>query len=249
MPRGTVVAVTSDPLALAEDVEAATVRFVASASTLTEAAVAEPSALPGWTRGHVLSHVARNADGLTNLLTWARTGIKTPMYATPTARVEGIEAGAGRPLTDHLADLRDSAARFAAAVAEMPAEKWAAVHDEKNGPAARVVWRRLREVEVHHVDLAAGYAPADWPAGFTHRLLHELIADRSPASATSSEPIVARLVADELSHPLSFGGSGTPSVTVRGPGHELAAWLSGRSNGAMLTVDPAGPLPDLQDWM
>ena len=32
-----------------------------------------PSALPGWTRAHVLTHLARNADAMVNLLTWART--------------------------------------------------------------------------------------------------------------------------------------------------------------------------------
>jgi maleylpyruvate isomerase len=30
-----------------------------------EADVRAPSLLPGWTRGHVLSHIARNADGIT----------------------------------------------------------------------------------------------------------------------------------------------------------------------------------------
>ena len=42
--------------------------------------------LPGWTVGHVLTHVARNADAYTNLLTWARTGVETPAYASPEAR-------------------------------------------------------------------------------------------------------------------------------------------------------------------
>src|SRR5256885_15091039 len=56
----------------------------------------EPSLLPGWTRGHVLTHVARNGDGLGNLLRWARTGTETPMYASREARRADIEAGAGR---------------------------------------------------------------------------------------------------------------------------------------------------------
>ncbi|MEV0474381.1 maleylpyruvate isomerase N-terminal domain-containing protein, partial [Streptomyces prunicolor] len=30
------------------------------------ASVAEPSRLPGWSRGHVLAHLARNADALVN---------------------------------------------------------------------------------------------------------------------------------------------------------------------------------------
>ena len=51
----------------------------------------EPSLLPDWSRRHVLAHVANNADALINLLTWARTGVETPMYASQEARDAGIE--------------------------------------------------------------------------------------------------------------------------------------------------------------
>ena len=47
-----------------------------AAAELDPGQVAGPSRLPGWSRGHVLSHLARNADALVNLLTWARTGIE-----------------------------------------------------------------------------------------------------------------------------------------------------------------------------
>ena len=63
-------------------IAAATGRLLTVAGTLTDAEVAEPSLLPGWTRGHVLTHLARNADGLANLLRWAGTGIETPVYAS-----------------------------------------------------------------------------------------------------------------------------------------------------------------------
>ena len=60
-------------------IAAATERLLATADALTGDQVREPSLLPGWTRGHVLTHVARNADGLRNLLIWARTGTEIPM--------------------------------------------------------------------------------------------------------------------------------------------------------------------------
>jgi len=63
------------------------VRLQRAVDVLPPHAVTEPSALPGWTRGHLLTHLARNADALVNLLTWARTGIPTPMYASPDQRV------------------------------------------------------------------------------------------------------------------------------------------------------------------
>src|SRR5215467_3321073 len=94
---------------------AATGRLLATATALSDARAREPSRLPGWTRGHVLTHIARNADGMVNLLTWARTGTQTPMYASAESRAADIEAGAGRPAADLSADLRSSAVAFAAA--------------------------------------------------------------------------------------------------------------------------------------
>ena len=93
---------------------AATGRLLATASALSDAQAREPSLLPGWTRGHVLCHIARNADGMVNLLNWARTGTETPMYASAESRTADIEAGAGRHAAELTADVRESAARFAA---------------------------------------------------------------------------------------------------------------------------------------
>ena len=84
----------------------ATDRLLASAAALTGARVREPSLLPGWTRGHVLTHVARNGDGLGNLLRWARPGTRTPMYASREARRSDIEAGAGLCAADLAADVQ-----------------------------------------------------------------------------------------------------------------------------------------------
>ncbi len=70
----------SDPGRLLARIQAATGRLAVTAGTLTDAQTREPSLLPGWSRGHVLTHIARNADGLGNLLVWARTGVETPQY-------------------------------------------------------------------------------------------------------------------------------------------------------------------------
>src|SRR5947199_2888238 len=93
---------------------AATDRVLATATALSEAQAREPSLLPGWSRGHVLTHIARNADGMVNLLRWARTGTQTPMYASAESRAADIEAGAGRPAADLAADVRESAAALSA---------------------------------------------------------------------------------------------------------------------------------------
>ena len=138
-------------------------RLLATADTLTDAQVAGPSRLPGWTRGHVLTHLARNADGFANLLTWARTGNETPMYPSEAARARGVEEGAARPAAQITADVQVSAAALAAAAQHLPAPAWDALVARRGDtfPARQIPPRRLAELEIHHVDLDAGYRPAD----------------------------------------------------------------------------------------
>ncbi|MFR9778495.1 maleylpyruvate isomerase family mycothiol-dependent enzyme [Micromonospora sp. MS34] len=237
---------TSDPLLLTGAVDDAMAQLLGTVAGFGAAEVAGPSLLPGWTRGHVLTHLARNADGFVNLLTAARTGEPIPMYASPEARAADIEAGADRGPADLLDDLRRSSERFAAAVEAMPVEAWAATVQARRGPwpAATLVWGRLREIEVHHVDLAAGYRPAGWPEAFAQRLLHEVatgLADNPDAPA-----MVLRF--DGVRHELVVGDpEGAPMVTGSAP--ELAAWLIGRSGGEVLTVTPDGPLPTPPEWI
>jgi maleylpyruvate isomerase len=232
--------VTVDPLVLMTDVEAATEQLLRTAQSLDPGSVAKASPLPGWTVGHVLTHVARNADAYTNLLIWARTGVETPAYPTPTARVEGIEAGAGRPLQDQIDDIRTAHERFADAAAAMPAEAWTFHLPSTGASAAAVPWARLREVEVHHVDLGAGYSPADWPDAFALRLLREIV------SGAAGEPSIV-LRPNGIDHSLTIGNpDGAPVVS--GPTRAIAAWLAGRADGADLTVSPDGELPTPARW-
>ncbi|MEH1013256.1 maleylpyruvate isomerase family mycothiol-dependent enzyme [Micromonospora sp. CPCC 206060] len=236
---------TADPLLLIGEVDSATDRLLRTAATFDEAALAGDSLLPGWTRGHVLAHLARNADAHVNMLTSARTGEHIPAYPSVAAREADIVVGAVRPPAAHLDDLRRSADRFAEAVAAMPARAWAATVQARGEPrlAATLVWTRLREIEVHYVDLAAGYRPADWPEVFAHRLLHEVVTDLGGHQAAPS--MVLRF--DGSTHELVVGDR-TAAPTVTGPAAELAAWLVGRSPGDMLTVTPDGPLPTPPSW-
>lgn len=236
---------TADPLVLLTEVDRATQRVLQTAGSLDDAGMAAPSLLPGWTRAHVLTHLARQADSLVNLLTAARTGEDIPQYASAAARNADIEAGAGRPSAEVVADLRATAARLADAASAMPPEAWAAVVRTIRGPrvAATLPWGRLREVEVHHVDLVAGYGPANWSEAFSHRLLHEVASDfsgRADAPAMVLHPV-------ETGHDLTVGGP-DDAPTVSGPAHELAAWLTGRTRGESLRVSPDGPLPIPPVW-
>ncbi|TCB98042.1 maleylpyruvate isomerase family mycothiol-dependent enzyme [Micromonospora zingiberis] len=237
---------TMDPLLLTGDVDDATARLLRTAARFDAADLAAPSLLPGWTRGHVLAHLARNADGFGNLLTSARTGELIPMYASAEARTADIEAGAPRPPGDQLADLRRSADRYAEAVAAMPVSAWAVTVQTRRGPwpASLLVWGRLRELEIHHVDLAAGYRPHDWAPDFGHRLLREV----ATAFAGRDDAPAMVLRFDGSSHELVIGDRAQAPV-VAGPAVELAAWLTGRSPGDTLTVTPDGQLPRPPEWI
>ena len=235
----------SDPDRLRARIDAATRRLAATAAGLTDAQAREPSRLPGWSRGHVLTHLARNADGLRNLLIWARTGVETPQYPSREAREAGIAAGAGRAAAVLAEDVEQSAAAFAAEAATLPAGAWEAPVRGMNGPehpAWFTLVRRLGEVEIHHVDLGAGYAPPDWPAPFVGDQLERaawLFAGRDDVPACVIE-VAGTGQRFELG-PASAGRA-TGAVTVAGPGCWVLAWLTGRDAGTALSVSggPAG---------
>jgi maleylpyruvate isomerase len=228
---------------------AATDRVGATATALSDAQAREPSLLPGWSRGHVLTHIARNADGMVNLLRWARTGTQTPMYASAESRAADIEAGAGRPAADLAADVRESAAALAAEAASMPGDAWTAQVRALHGPpfpALGVLERRLSEVEIHHVDVAAGYSPADWPGDFVSEALPRVAG--SFAGRDDVPPCVARAEGAKDSFRLGPEQAGTPAVIINGPPADLLAWLLGRGDGARLTLARGDALPELPPW-
>lgn len=216
-----------------------------SVDALPADAVTEPSALPGWTRGHLLTHLARNADALVNLLTWARTGIPTPMYASPDQRVTDIEAGAGRPLAEQQADVGESAARFRKAAEALSPDAWSATVVSGQGrgiPASEVPWLRAREVWIHLVDLRVGVGMDALPPDFAWALVRDAAAWMSARIAPG---IGAELSAD--GHDTVVLGTPAPGVTVTGPPYALAAWLTGRSGTDELHV--TGELPEISRWL
>src|SRR5262252_638255 len=230
-------------------VAAGTEHVLVTAAALSDGQAREPSLLPGWSRGHVLTHIARNADGMVNLLRWARTRTPTPMYASAESRAADIEAGAGRPAAGLAADVRESAAALAAEAANMPDDAWTAQVRALNGPpfpALGVLERRLSEVEIHHVDVAVGYSPADWPGDFLREALPRVA--ESFAGRDDVPPCVARAEGAKDSFRLGPDQAGAPAVIINGQPADLLAWLLGRSDGATLTVAGGGPLPALPPW-
>jgi maleylpyruvate isomerase len=232
-----------DPASLLERIEAETRRLLDTVAALDDAGVRAPSLLPGWSRGHVLTHLARNADGGRRLLSWARTGIETAEYASMAARAREIEAGAGRRATDLLADVRHSAARFAQEYVQMPTPAWGRTVRWTSGqqhPAARAADSRLTEVLVHHVDLDAGYTPGDWPPDFVATMLDRIVA----SLAVRPDTPALRLHAADIDRRYEIGHPAGAQL-VGGSAPSVLAWLMGRSSGTDLETSDAPAPPTM----
>lgn len=232
-------AVVDDNLRLAQE---ATDFFLLQVGKLDETSVHEPSLLPGWTRGHVMTHVARNADGVARLAGWARTGIEEAMYGDRHPRNRDIEEGATRSLREQETDVRESARRLAAAFAELSGDAWSArirtPHQETE--ASFLPWMRAREVWLHTVDLDTGASPQDLPARFATRLLDELVGD------LSGRPDMPALVLECGERPIEVRGAGSP-VHIAGTPAAVACWLAGRPSP--VTRPDGAPLPPLPVWL
>jgi maleylpyruvate isomerase len=230
----------------------------------TDAWAREPSLLPGWTRGHVLTHLARNADAMVRTLSGTAQGEKIPMYDGEEARAADIEAGARRPAAEMAADVIESAGRLAETWDRLDDADWQheAVTREGPVPAVRLIGMRWREVEIHRVDLADGYGPGDWPASFVAPLLPSLldphrIGPRLAAGLTvevvNTDSGQRWLVGEDVPAPVGTARSAraaairsaAPPVRVVGPSWALVGWLIGRPAAVRAEL---GELPALRPW-
>ncbi|MCO1659486.1 maleylpyruvate isomerase family mycothiol-dependent enzyme [Pseudonocardia sp. S2-4] len=213
---------------------------------LHDDALREPSTLPGWTRAHVVAHVARNAEALTRLATWARTGVETPMYPDRAARAAEIEASAQAPAETLRRELTSTARDLDAALAALDATTWQSTVRSALGrplPATEVPWMRIREVWLHAVDLDAGAGLSDLPPEVVDALLDDASATLSTRDGCPS----AVLAPDDREQRWQLGEPGG-SVTVSGPAAAVMGWLIGRTDGADLTTT-GGPLPTPPPWL
>jgi len=204
-------------------VETGTALCAAALAGLSEGDYAAPSALPGWTRKHVVAHLAANAEAIGNLVHWARTGERTPMYASPRQRAEDIEKGSRLDGAELTRWFTASAARLAAGMAALSDEEWRTEVVTAQGrtvPASETPYMRGREVLVHAVDLAVGLTFADLPDDFLRRLEADIRARR---------------------------GTGAVPELV-GPHADVVAYLAGRPATGVATAD-GSPLPVLPAWL
>ena len=216
-------------------VTASTQRLLGDTIGVDDNAWRSPSRLPRWSRGHVATHLARQADGLGRLVEWAASGVRQEMYASPQHREDEIEAGAGRTGLELQVDLDTSAGRLADAFAGLDqdgppadgaADAWDVEVELRGGQ--RVVARllplaRLTEVVLHHVDLDIGFEVADVDDETAEWLL-EWSAHR--LGARDEFPRL-ELVSDTGFH-TTLGSSGDVR-RITGSSPVLLGWLTGRT--------------------
>jgi maleylpyruvate isomerase len=231
-----------------QHVRDATRRLLAGLSGLGDAGVARPSLCPGWTAGHVLTHLARNADGLRRVAAGAERGEVLSPYKTGT-RDQDIEAGAARPAAELAVDVAESAHRLDETWQALDAAAWDRPllhHRLGRIPLRATPAMRWREIEVHRADLAGEYGPADWPAQFVAYLLGKMA-----GSAAGRLPPGAALAmhATDTGDRWADGAADGQPVTVSGPSWALAAWLMGRAEAARGALSAtSGELPVLGPW-
>lgn len=179
--------------------------LIARVAGMDDEVMSRPSVLPGWTRKHVVAHVAANADAIGHLVHWAVSGIETPMYRSMEERADGIAQGALLSASALESWLTRSAESLENAMARMTNEQWSTPVVTAQGrtvPATETPWMRAREVCVHLVDLGVGATFDDVPAGFDDALCDDIRNRRGMAVL--------------------------PSEVAGAPLSEVTAWLAGR---------------------
>ena len=220
--------------------------LVRTVDSLSDSEYAQPSQLPGWTRAHVVAHLALNAEGLAGVLHGAHVGQPQPMYASPEARDSDIDDLAACEPAEVRERFLTATGRFGEALAAMHEGDWDGRFERvPGGPSfalGNIALMRVREVEIHHVDLGAGYSPSDWPEDFRVLLLESMT--RRPYPAPFS---VHPTDLDRTWHYGEGGAGPSAGPVVTGTSAAIGWWLTGRGAGDGLTSD-SGTLPEVEPW-
>ena len=210
--------------------------------------VRAPSLCEGWSRAHILSHVARNAEAILRLTEWALDGQPREMYpGGARARDAEIDQGAmrigptsaddARPAGAFVDDLTETAAALGPRLAELGGPLAVDKVEMRGGlqiPPQALPFLRLREVVYHHVDLDDGFTFAD----VEPELLHRFIDDAASRLRMGSHPPDLDLRTDEGDRWLV----GEPTTEVHGSRAGVLLWLARRIDTA---VSAEGALPGL----
>ena len=220
-------------------VKEASQRLEASVAQLDDRALAEPTILPGWTRGHVVAHLTHNADAFFEVTAAALEGALRRTYPGGVdARDSAIERHAGRAAAEAIAGLRAAHRRLHDLWDSRSDDDWRLPVLFRNGVLAHLLAARWREVEIRHTDLDVGYPPSLWSPAFSHHAIDFLLPRLAAGEAVE-------LIATDTAG--SWQSGPESAVKIRGKAHQLAAWLAGRTAPTALEVS-AADAPALGPW-
>jgi maleylpyruvate isomerase len=191
-----------------------TARLEATTERLDD--VAAPSLCEGWSRGHVLTHLARNGEGIAALVR---------------AAVDDSE--------EQARDVRDTAAAVGAELRRLRPEHGETRLERVPGvrfiPARHLPFMRLREVVYHHVDLDAGFGFADVDAPLLVVFLDDEV-KRLRRCDPAPDLTIRTTEGDEWT-------VGLGTTTVSGDRASVLGWLArGLTDG--VSADPLPHLPE-----
>jgi len=211
---------------------------------LDDASVAEPSELPGWTRGHVLAHLKGIANAMARQLEYARRGETIELYdGGMEGRTKAIELAAGHSLAQHREALTAALGSAIAAFDALGPDDWQVRIAYRDGTVFDGGLALWRELTIHASDLRLGYGPETWSRPFCEHLISFLEA---------RVPETFKFVLQPTGLPQLSIGSGGTSIAITGMLTDIAAWLAGRepSLGSLRATAAADgvELPELLPW-
>lgn len=213
-------------------------RLLGDTIALSDLAWQEPSRLPGWTRAHVATHLARNADALVRSVDAALSGRRGLMYDSSDDRDLALERGSERTGLDLQIDMDMTIGRLAKRLNVLESTPAGFMIELLPGQLFRMELLpmiRLNETVLHHVDLDCGFEITDiepqtaaWLAQWNllgidwHR--RDVVELRSTTSGWTHQ----------------LGTHATPQV-IEGDDALLLGWLTNRLDPATAAKLPPSP--------
>jgi maleylpyruvate isomerase len=192
------------------------------ADALTDEQCRAPSLLSGWTRGHLLNHLARNAQRHVFLFECASRGEVGDQYPGGMAeRNADIEAGAHRTSSQLATDLRQQVWALETHWARATTDTWQGSARRPGGAIVAIsdlVFLRWREVAIHLVDLDVGLDHDSWSDFFVEQETSRQMAALQQRGISLSEPLDAVSAAQWLAWMI---GRGDIDGHNKGPGFQV----------------------------
>jgi maleylpyruvate isomerase len=223
-------------------------RVVRTVDRLLDDDWSTPSLLPGWSRAHVVAHLALNAEALTRCLHGVvaddAEDVPRTMYDSDDQRDGDIVELAASPAGDIRDRLLAGTTILDEAISAVPDDVWEERVERTPGgrsmKLASLPGMRLRELEIHEVDLGAGYATTDWSETFAILLLNAMTKRLDPPTRLEVRP-------SDVDRTWILGPNGDDGAVVTGPAADLGWWLTGRPAPDTLQCSH-GELPTIEGW-